>query len=79
MCWHLPEPLYSGVLVGRVGLSGSDIDLARDGLVDEGLPVLLQQLDLPLRGLDAAPDAPVGAVEKSDDGSSFREGWNEKA
>ena len=52
-----------------------DIDLASDGLVDEGLLLLLQQGDQLLLGADVAPDAPVGVVEEADDGGLFRDRW----
>ena len=67
-CWNLPQPLHAGVLVGWVGLAGPDIDLARHCLVDDGLLLLLQQLDQPFLGPDVAPDAPVGVIEEADDG-----------
>jgi hypothetical protein len=49
--------------------------LAGNGLVDEGLPVLLQQFDLPLPGMDNAPNPPVHVLEEADDGGLFGEGW----
>ena len=75
MLRHVPEPLHAGGLVGRVGLAGAGVLLARHGLVDEGLLLLLQQRDQRLLGADIAPDAPMGVVEESDDGGLFREGW----
>ena len=42
---HLAEPLHAGIFVGRIRLAGADVNLPGDGLVDEGLLVLLQQLD----------------------------------
>ena len=62
------------VLVGWVGLAGSDIDLARHGLVDDGLLLLLHQLDQPFLGPDVAPDAPVGVVEEADDAQLAQKG-----
>ena len=75
MIRHLTKPLHSGILVDWIGLSGSDIDLARHGLVDDGLLLLLQQLDQPFLGPDVAPDAPVGEVEVAHDGDLFGKGW----
>ena len=46
---------------------------ARNGLVDDGLLLLLQQRDQLLLGADVAPDAPVGVVEEADDGGLFGE------
>ena len=74
MLRHLPQPLHPGVLVGRIGLAGSDIDLARDGLVDDGLLLLLQQLDQPFLGADVALYAPVGVAEEADDGRLLGKG-----
>ena len=42
---HIPQPLHAGGLVGRIGSTGADVDLAGDGLVDDGLLLLLQQRD----------------------------------
>ena len=75
---HIPQPLNTGVLVGRVWLAGSDIDLARHGLVDDGLFLLLQKLDQPFLGKDVTPDAPFGMVEEADDGGLLGEGRNWK-
>ena len=74
MRWHLPQPLDTRGLVGRVGLAGTNVDLAGDGLVDDGLLLLLQQRNQLLLGADVAPDAPVGVVEEADDGGLFGEG-----
>ena len=57
-------------------MAGSDVDLARDGLMDGGLLLLLQQRNQLLLGADVALDAPVGVVEEADDGGLFGEGWN---
>ena len=73
MLRYLPQPLHPGVLVGRIRLTGSDIDLARDGLVDDGLLLLLQQLDQPFLGADVALDTPVGVVEEAGDGGLLGE------
>ena len=59
---HVPEPLHAGGLVGRVGPAGADVHLARHGLVDNGLLLLLQQRDQLLLGADVAPNAPFGRV-----------------
>ena len=70
MLRHVAKPLDAGGLEGDVG-----VEAAGDGLVDDGLLLLLQQRDeLPLGG-DVAPDAPVHVVEVSDDGALFGEGW----
>ena len=42
---HLPQPLDPERFVDRVGLAGTDVDLARDSLLNDGLLLLLQQLD----------------------------------
>ena len=71
---HVAQPLDTGGPVGRVGLAGTDVDLTGDGLVDDGLLLLLQQRTQLLLGADVAPDAPVGVVEEADDGGLFGEG-----
>ena len=43
-------------------------------MVDDRLPIFLQQFDEPLPAADVAADALVGLVEISDDGSLFGEG-----
>ena len=52
MRWHVLQPLDAGGLAGRVGLAGADVDLAGDGLVDDGLLLLLQQRNQLLLGAD---------------------------
>ena len=51
------------------------VEAAGDGAVDDGLLLLLQQLDQLLLGADVASDAPVRVVEEADDGGLFGEGW----
>ncbi len=41
--------------------------------MDDGLLLLLQQLDQLLLGADVAPDPPVDVVEEADDGGLFVE------
>ena len=66
MLRHLTQPLHAGGLEADIG-----IEAAGDGAVNDGLLLLLQQLDQLLLGVDVAPDAPVRMVEKSDDGGLF--------
>ena len=73
MLRHVPQPLHAGGLEADVG-----VEAAGDGAVDDGLLLLLQQLDQLLLGADVAPDPPVRVVEKADDGGLFREGWDGK-
>ena len=76
MLRHLPQPLHPG---------GFEPDAAvqapRDGLVDQCLPLLLQQRDEPLLGLDVALDLLVGVVEVPDDGLSVPTtvGWEDES
>ena len=63
MLRHIPEPLHAGGLETDVG-----VEAAGDGAVDDGLLLLLQQLDQLLLGADVAPDPPVRVVEEPDDG-----------
>ena len=51
------------------------VEATGDGAVDDGLLLLLQQLDQLLLGADVAPDPPVHVVEEADDGGLFGEGW----
>ena len=66
---HIPQPLYAGGLEADVR-----VEAAGDGSVDDGLLLLLQQLDQLLLGADVAPNAPVGVVEELDDGELFGRG-----
>ena len=75
---HVPQPRKSRVPVGRIASARSDIDLAHDGLVDDGLLLLLQQLDQPFLGADVALDTPVGVVEEAGDGGLLFDGWEGK-
>ena len=72
------QPLDAGEFVGRVGLAGADVDPACDGLVDDGLLLLLQQRDQLLLGADVAPNAPVGVVKEANYGSliAYGRNWN---
>ncbi len=47
------------------------VEATGDGLVDDGLLLLVQQRDQLLLGADGAPEAPVGVVEEADDGELF--------
>ena len=70
MLRHVAQPLDAGGLEADVG-----VEAAGDGAVDDGLLLLLQQLDQLLLGADVAPDPPVRVVEEADDGGLFGEGW----
>ena len=63
MLRHVPQPLHARGLEPDVR-----VEAARDGAVDDGLLLLLQQRDQLLLGADVAPDPPVGVVEEADDG-----------
>ena len=73
MLRHVAKPLDAGGLESDVG-----VEAAGDGLVDDGLPLLLQQRDEPPLGGDVAPDAPVHVVQVADDGGLFWEGGEGK-
>ena len=64
----MPQPFDAGGLEAHVG-----IDTARDGVVNDPLLLLLQQLDQLLLGTDVAPDSRVRVVEEADNGSLLRE------
>ena len=68
MLRHIPQPLHAGGLEADVG-----VEAAGDGAVDDGLLLLLQQLDQLLLGADVAPYPPVGVVEEADNGGLFGE------
>jgi len=72
MIRHIAQPLHTGRLKADIG-----IDASGDGAVDDGLLLLLQQLDQLLLGADVAPDLSFIVVEKADDGCLFGE-WEEK-
>ena len=76
LLWHISQPLYAGGFIGRIGLTGSDIDPTCHGLMDDSLFLFLQQRDLLPLGANVAPDASVGVVEEANDGSLFWEGGN---
>ena len=69
MLRHIPKPLHARGLEADVG-----VEAAGDGAVDDGLLLLLQQLDQLLLGADVAPDPPVRVVEEADDGGLFGKG-----
>ena len=71
MLRHIPQPLHTGGLEANVG-----VEAAGDGAVDDGLLLLLQQLDQLLLGVDVAPNPTVGVVEEADDGGLFEEWWD---
>ena len=76
MLRHLAQPLHAGIFVVWVGPTGADIYLTGNGLVDEGLLVLFQQLDPLLPGANGAPYPPVHVIEKTHDRGLLGEGWN---
>jgi len=45
VCRHFGQPVEAGLPVGGIGLAGSEIDLAGDGLIRDGLLLLPQQRD----------------------------------
>ena len=69
MLRHVPQPLHARGLEADIG-----VEAAGDGAVDDGLLLLLQQLDQLLLGADVAPDPPVRVVEEADDGGLFGRG-----
>jgi len=70
MLRHVPHPLYAGGLEADIR-----VEAASDGAVDDGLLLLLQQLDQLLLGVDVAPDPPVRVVEEANNSGLFWEGW----
>ena len=68
---HIPQPLNSGGLEPDTGIQAPG-----DGLVDQCLPLILQQGDEPLLARDVPPDLLVGVVEEPDDGGLFPWGRN---
>ena len=74
MLRYVAEPVDAGGLEGHVG-----VEAAGDGLVDDGLFLLLQQGDELALGVDVAADAPVGVVQVADDGGLLVEGVGEQS
>ena len=72
MLRHVPQPLHPGWLEPDVG-----VQAPRDGLVDQCLPLLLQQGDEPLLAGDVALYLLVGVVEEPDNGGLFI-GWRKR-
>ena len=72
MLRHISQPLHAGGLEADVR-----VEAAGDGAVDDGLLLLLQELDQLLLSADVAPDAPVRVVEEADDSGLFEEGWDD--
>ena len=68
-----PDVLLHGVEL-LLEFGGTDVDLARDGLLNDGLLLLLQQLDQFPLGADVALDATVRVVEVTGNGGLFGEG-----
>jgi len=62
MLRDIPEPGDAGWFQRDGG-----VEATGDGAVDDGLLLLLQQLDQLLLGADVAPDPPVRVVEEADD------------
>ena len=70
MLRHVPQPLHAGGLEADVG-----VEAAGDSSVDDGLLLLLQQLDQLLLDADIPPNPPVRVVEKPHDGGLFGRWW----
>ena len=70
---HIPQPLHAGGLEPDAG-----VQAPRDGLVDQCLPLLIQQGDEPLLGRDITLYLLVGVVEEPDDGGLFIRWWDWK-
>ena len=69
MLRYIAQPLHAGGLEADVR-----VEAAGNGAVDDGLLLLLQQLDQLLLGADVAADLAVGVAEEADDGGLFGEG-----
>ena len=70
MRWHIAQPLDARGFEAHIGVKA-----ARDCVVDDRLPIFLQQFDEPLPATNIAVDALVGLIEIADDGGLFGEGW----
>jgi hypothetical protein len=66
----LSQPLHAGGLE-----TGTWVEAAGDCVVDDGLLLLLKQLDQLLLGSDVAPDSAVGVGEEADEGGLLGNGW----
>ncbi len=63
MLRHIPQPLHPRRLEAHIGIQSSG-----NGAVDDGLLLLLQQLDQFLLGADVAADLAVGVIKEAEDG-----------
>ena len=63
---HIAQPLHARGLEADIGIEASG-----NREVDDGLLLLLQQLDQRLLGADVAPDPSVHVVKESNDGGLF--------
>ena len=66
---QVAQRLHAGGLQPDVG-----VEAPGDGLLDDGLPFLLQQGNEPLLGAHVFPDALVGIIEVLDDGGLLIDG-----
>jgi hypothetical protein len=68
---------YAGAMwpIGIGSKAGVGIEAAGDGAVDDGLLLLLQQLDQLLFGADVEPNPSIHVVKEADDDGLFGEGW----
>ncbi|MBN1955862.1 MAG: hypothetical protein JW900_12555 [Anaerolineae bacterium] len=72
MCRNLPQPLDARILERHVG-----VEAAGDGLLDERLLLLGEQLDQPSLRADVAAGEAVDVVEEAGNGGLFAWWWNE--
>ena len=70
MLRHVAQPLHARRLEADVGIKAPG-----DGAVDDGLLLLLQQVDQLLLGADVAANASVCIIEEADDGGLFGKRW----
>src|SRR5262245_34157353 len=73
MLRHISQPLRARGLEADVG-----IETTGDGAMDDGLPLLLQQLDQLLFGADVALDPAVHVTEEINDCNLFLNRWNRR-
>jgi len=66
---HVPEPLHARGFEADVG-----IEAASDSAVDDGLLLLLQQLDHLLLSQDVPPNPPIHIIKKPHDRDLFVNG-----
>ncbi len=76
MLRHRPQPIHTRILVGRIRLTGTNVNTSRDRLMNNTLFLLLQQGNQFLFRVDMTLNLPLGVLEESNNGGLFGGGRN---